>query len=284
VLGVTLAAAAFAKLWGSGFAWVLNGTVKYHFLTDSDQAMVDWGLQLGRHPWAAVALSFGAVAIEMFVIVGVISGVYRYRLLAGIGALSLLVGFALFQGVFWPGWWILLLSFLPWHRVRPAVASPPLTSWRPVLQPAIVVVLIVLMGEQFAVSMLGLERSPLISTYDMYSTTYNSPATYELKAREYWIVAVDDASQSHDCRVTYDQASLIVHGNATPAEHALRARVLQRCFNSIRLSSIGVDASQDAVDWERWRLKTPARMELMAPVPAETLQYDAEDYGSGTNR
>ena len=29
--------------------------------------------------------------------------------------LSLLVGFEVFQGLWWPAWWILLLSFLPWH-------------------------------------------------------------------------------------------------------------------------------------------------------------------------
>ena len=47
-LGLIFAAAAFAKLRESGIAWILNGTVKYHFLTDSRQAMVDWGLRLGQ--------------------------------------------------------------------------------------------------------------------------------------------------------------------------------------------------------------------------------------------
>ena len=124
VLGVVFAAAAVAKLRDAGVAWILNGTVKYHFLSDSVQAMVDWGLWIGRHHWLSVLLSFGAIAIETLVIVGVLAGAYRYRFAAGVAALGLLMGFTLFQGLFWPGWWILLLSFLPWHLIRgPAEAG-----------------------------------------------------------------------------------------------------------------------------------------------------------------
>ena len=120
VLGVVYFAAAFAKMRDTGLAWILNGTVKYHFLSDSPQAMVDWGLQLGQYPRLAVALSFCAIAVESLIIVGVIARAYRYRLAAGFGALSLMAGFVLLQGIYWPAWWILLLSFLPWHVVRPA--------------------------------------------------------------------------------------------------------------------------------------------------------------------
>ena len=120
VLGVVDFAAAFAKMRDTGLAWILNGTVKYHFLSDSPQAMVDWGLQLGQYPRLAVALSFCAIAVESLIIVGVIARAYRYRLAAGFGALSLMAGFVLLQGIYWPAWWILLLSFLPWHVVRPA--------------------------------------------------------------------------------------------------------------------------------------------------------------------
>ena len=48
VLGVVYFAAALAKMRDTGLAWILNGTVNYHFLSDSPQAMVDWGLQLGQ--------------------------------------------------------------------------------------------------------------------------------------------------------------------------------------------------------------------------------------------
>ncbi len=79
VLGIVFAAAAVAKLRDAGVAWILNGTIKYHFLSDSVQAMVDWGLWIGRHHWLSVLLSFGAIAIETLVIVGVLAGAYRYR-------------------------------------------------------------------------------------------------------------------------------------------------------------------------------------------------------------
>ena len=120
VLGVVYFAAAFAKMRDTGLAWILNGTVKYHFLSDSPQAMVDWGLQLGHYPGLAIALSFCAIAVESLIIVGVSARAYRYRVAAGLGALSLMTGFVLLQGIYWPAWWILLLSFLPWHLVRPA--------------------------------------------------------------------------------------------------------------------------------------------------------------------
>jgi hypothetical protein len=88
ILGVVLAAAAVAKLLDAGFAWILNGTVRYHFLSDSPQAMVDWGLWIGRSPALSVMLSFAAVAIEALVIVGALASSFRYRLLAGTAALT----------------------------------------------------------------------------------------------------------------------------------------------------------------------------------------------------
>ena len=109
ILGVVFLAAAVAKLWESGLAWILNGTVKYHFLSDSPDAMVDWGLWVGPHPWVAVFLSFSAIAIESVAIVGICSRAYRYRLAAGCAAFPLMLGFALFQGLSWPLWWMMLL-------------------------------------------------------------------------------------------------------------------------------------------------------------------------------
>ncbi len=57
VFGVGYAAAAWAKM-AHGPRWVLNGTVKYHFITDSNIAPFDWGLQLASYPRLAIAASF----------------------------------------------------------------------------------------------------------------------------------------------------------------------------------------------------------------------------------
>jgi hypothetical protein len=125
VFATSFAAAAAAKLREAGVAWITNGTVKYHFLTDAYQAPVDWGLRLAQHESVAVFMSFAAIALEAMLIVGVFSKRYRYRAAAGAGGLALLLGFALFQGVIWPLWWLMLMSFLPWHRVRPFTVRPP---------------------------------------------------------------------------------------------------------------------------------------------------------------
>ena len=125
VFATSFAAAAAAKLREGGVAWITNGTVKYHFLTDAHQAPVDWGLRLAQHESVAVFMSFAAIALEAMLIVGVFSKRYRYRAAAGAGGLALLLGFALFQGVIWPLWWLMLMSFLPWHRVRPFTVCPP---------------------------------------------------------------------------------------------------------------------------------------------------------------
>ena len=139
ILGVVFVAAAVAKLEESGLAWILNGTVKYHFLSDSPDAMVDWSFWIGAHPWVAVFLSFSSIAIESVAIVGICSRAYRYRLAAGCAGLSLLIGFFLLHGFFWPLWWMMLLSFLPWHLIGPATARVaslpghallPSESWR----------------------------------------------------------------------------------------------------------------------------------------------------------
>lgn len=102
VLGTSLAAAAFAKIRLGGIGWITNGTVKYHFLTDSVDAPVDWGLRVAQYDGLAVLLSFGAVAIESLVVFGACATRYAYRLAAGTATLALLLGFALFQGLFWP--------------------------------------------------------------------------------------------------------------------------------------------------------------------------------------
>lgn len=107
VLGTSLAAAALAKLRVGGLGWITNGTVKYHFLTDSPQAPVDWGLRIAHYDSLAILMSFGAVAIEACAIVGLCSTRYRYRVAAGAATLALLIGFELFQGLFWPAWAII---------------------------------------------------------------------------------------------------------------------------------------------------------------------------------
>ena len=279
VLGLVFAAATVAKLREGGLVWILNGTVKYHFLSDSPHAMVDWGVRIGRYHWLAVLLSFGAIAIETLVIIGVVSRAYRHRLIAGGAALCLLLGFWLFQGLFWPGWWILLLSFLPWHLVQPPFASPgPATrpemplSWPSERFPtAAVFMVMALVAQQLVVSLLKLEVSPVLSTYDMYSTTYGSPAEYENKAGlGYWLVGLDDSAHAHGCRITRMEADAIA-GGAVPADRLLTDPVLRRCFDpSLHLREVSVETNRVNMDWTEWRrLDDPVRIRVAGPIPLD---------------
>jgi hypothetical protein len=282
VLGLVLCAAAVAKLRESGLAWILNGTVKYHFLSDSSQAMVDWGLRIGRYPWLAVLLSFGAIAIETLAIVGVGARAYRYRLIAGGAVLCLLLGFSLLQGLFWPAWWILLLSFLPWHLVRrpgasraPAIMHSMSSALRSEPFPKLALVMVIaLVAQQLVVSLLKLEVPPFLSTYDMYSTTYASPAEYELKAGQaYWLVGLDDSGRAHRCGISQVEADTIARGAALADRH-LREPFLRRCFDpSIRLQSVFVEVGRVHVDWTQWRwVEEFARSRMTEPIALEPDQ------------
>jgi hypothetical protein len=269
VLGVAYAAAAFSKVSDGGLAWILNGTVKYHFLADSRQAMVDWGLQLGRYPRVAVLLSFVVIAVETLILLAALQRRYVYRFIGGLAALSLLTGFMLFQGLFWPGWWILLLSFLPWHLVAPTPAPAP--SWRQGWQPGAVVVLAVI-AMQILVSALHVEVSPLLSTYDMYSTTYSSPEEFERKSGDtYWIVATDNDQELHECRITRTEADMFA-GIGIASNRQAAAAIFGRCFDpSIKVQTITIEITRGQVDWEHWRLEPPRHISVTGPIPADVI-------------
>ncbi len=187
--GVGFAASAWAKLtvppgWTS---WVLNGTIKYHIISDAASAPVTWGMQLVHHPLLAVLASFAAIAIEALVVTAAFVRDERYRFAMGAAAAALFTGIGVFMGIVWPGWWIPLLAFLPWkrwsQRVRPhmervaAGASAPrqTSEWLTVAQ---LVVVAAVVAQQVVVSTLRLERAPMFSWYDMYARSYSGPDDY----------------------------------------------------------------------------------------------------------
>lgn len=293
VLGTSYAAAAFAKLRESGIAWVTNGTVKYHFLSDSPQATVDWGLQIAQHHGLAVLMSFGAIALEALVIVGVCSVRYRYRLAAGLAAMGLLIGFALFQGLFWPAWAILLLSFLPWHLIRPADpagdvvsgssgmgtasgflaagASTKAFSPRPAFIQMVVVLLLV--GQQIFATSFRVEAAPLLSAFDMYSTTYASPAEYESKAGlTYWIVADFADGTSDSCKVARQDAEGIARARVVSVAITQYARTIGNCFGSgRRVLTLAIEGRRRRIDWQRWQFLNEVSVRIAGPIPISVV-------------
>ncbi len=180
VFGVAFAAAAWAKAVGTGPSWILNGSVKYHFITDSLNAPVDWGLQLAGHPQLAVLASLGTVVAEALVITAAFSRNEWYRLGLGAVALTMLAGFGLFMGVFWYGWWILLLGFLPWARLRSGlrryapemrtqiIGPQPVSLIATLPSAAQLAAIAFVLGQQVVVSWIRIERAPMFTYYPMY--------------------------------------------------------------------------------------------------------------------
>lgn len=118
IFGTAMAAAGVAKLRRSGLDWILSGAVKYHFVTDAENAPVDWGLWIASQPELAVAMSLLAVATEISLGLGPLFRGYLARLPLGLAGLGLLLGFYLFQGELWLAWWMLwALFYLPWPFV-----------------------------------------------------------------------------------------------------------------------------------------------------------------------
>ena len=271
VIGVVFAAAALAKLRESGIAWILNGTVKYHFLSDAASAPLDWGLRVGLYPKLAVALSFFAILIESLIVFGAFARKYVYRACAGLAALALLGGFALFQGLFWPAWWLLLVSFLPWHwllrdsrSAESANASAP-DRGRVRLQASIVVVFI---AQQLLVSGLSLEAGPALSTYGMYSNTYDSPEAYESQSTtSYWLTASD----GRQCSVSEDAARAVASARSGSADAPARDAV-RRCFGTTDLSRVEAEQRRARIDWKRWRPAGETRLSLTASSAANAAR------------
>lgn len=275
VMATSFAAAAVAKLRVSGVAWITNGTVKYHFLSDAHQAPVDWGLRLAQYESVAVAMSFAAIALESVLIVGVFSRRYRYRAMAGVGGLALLLGFALFQGVIWPLWWLMLLSFLPWHRVRPFTMHPSAAAARPLrytrLQWAQAGVVLAVITQQIAVSAANVEYDPLLSTWDMYATTYSGPEEYESRyPLTYLLVARFADGANHACNLQAREAAELVKAGTTSS----LKRVLAKCFASASaVRSVIIEARRRSVDWATWEFGDEETVRVSEPI-AVGNQFD----------
>jgi hypothetical protein len=275
VLGVAFAMAAGSKV-RHGFEWVLNGTVKYHFVSDLESAWVPWGVWLTRSHAAAVALSALAVIVEALVITAAFSRSDRYRLLVGLGTACLLGGFAAFQGVVWLGWWILLLGFLPWHRIpraSPAAAgstSPLETSLaQRALVGGVVLLHLVVWTAQF-------EARPMLSAYDMYATTYDDDEAYELASDlTYRLFGLTSGGALDDLHCTLDDAAVRVVAGAASGGVGERGRlreILEPCVSDRReIRSVMLQGDREAFNWETGRFEWKRRIDQIGPLALDWL-------------
>jgi hypothetical protein len=270
VLGIALAGAAASKLREGGLGWIINGTVKYHFVTDAASAPVDWGLRFGVIPSVAIALSFGAIAIETLVLPAAAIGAWRIRLLAAIATIGMLLGFWLFQGLFWPSWWVLVLSLLPWDRLPVARASEnadpesPRLSRLSLVQVATV---IVVAAQQVVASMERLEVPPLVSAYDMYSRTYDSPADYPSDGGStHWVVATFSDHSQLSCRIGRDEAEMLA--TLSPGNYTDDAKqTLASCFGDRQsIETLTFEERRPNIDWAAGRYLGTIHIPIGKPV------------------
>ena len=182
----------------------------------------------------------------------------------------LLSGFALFQGLFWPAWWLLLISFLPWHRFasRSTVAATYTShadARRMRLQPVIVIALI---AQQLIVSALRLEAGPAVSTYGMYSNTYDSPEAYESQSTtSYWLTSSD----GRQCNVTERAARAVASARSGSGDASARDAV-QRCFGTTDVSRVEAEQRRARIDWKQWRPAGMTRLSLSASSASNAAQ------------
>ena len=259
VIGVIFAAAAVAKLRESGIAWILNGTVEVSLSQRRGRGTARLGTAgrpLSSYCGRALARCDSHRIDDRL---RCFRAYDSYRAIAGAAAATLLGGFALFQGLFWPAWWLLLISFLPWHRVAPLrvpFVDPPARDRRWLaLQPIIVIVFI---AEQLLVSGLTLEGGPVFSTYGMYSNTYDSPAGYEAQSTtSYWLISSD----GRQCNVN-EQAARAVAGARNGAEDASARDAAQRCFGTSNVNGIVAEQRRRKIDWDQWRPSGETRLTM----------------------
>jgi hypothetical protein len=276
-LGVGFAAAAWTKLtvpanWTS---WVVNGTIKYHIIRDLDSAPVTWGVQLVRHPFLAVLASFVVVAIETLVVTAAFSRDERYRLTMGMAAAALFVGIGTLMGIFWPGWWIPLLAFLPWprwsQRFRSGTDVPTSTGWSRRMAPqwlsvAQFVVVIGVVAQQIVVSALKLERAPMFSWYDMYAPSYASPDDFNARippAYNIFVVGVHGRVQLR-CNPHAELVRDFEAAVAGAAESQTRIwRAIRGCGADLSSARyVTFEGYAQTFDWESFEFKPTYRVSL----------------------
>lgn len=240
VMGLSFAAAAYAKLSVSGFAWVTTGAVRYHFVEDAENAVTTWGLWVAAHPAIAVALSAAAVLLEGTWIATISLRRPAPRLLAAAAALGLFLGFLLFQGLLWLPWMMWLGALLPWDGWR-RLPSVPLRGVPAMVAAAALTV-------QAVASLAWVEVEPLMSPYWMYAGTYTSPRHFET-ARQRKFRRVEIRTGTRRAEVggeAGDSLAVAVDGGVID-ENAREA--LDGACNDSRAAAVEVWVNRAQIDW-----------------------------------
>jgi len=125
------------------------------------------------------------------------------------------------------------------------------------LQPLIVIIFV---AQQLIVSALSLEAGPAVSTYGMYSNTYDSPEAYESQSTtSYWLTSSD----GRQCSVSERAARAVASARSGSGDASARDAV-QRCFGTSDVSRVEAEQRRARIDWNRWRPAGETRLILSA--------------------
>jgi hypothetical protein len=249
-------------------------------------------MQLAAHPWVAVFASFLAIAIESLVLTSAFIRNEWYRLAMGLGAVALIAGFGVFMGVFWPGWWVPLLGFLPWTRLSSRLTPAPTNDGKYVeagsrndgeyvgggvsrlggraLTLAQLVMIIAVIAQQIVVSAMKLERAPMFSWYDMYSGTYaNAAAFTAARPPRFRIVAATPAGtveiggcNPHEEFVRQFEAAV----GGSLEDQAAVWEALRDCGDLTGVRSVILEGDLNTFDFDRLQFTTTRSARLIGPL------------------
>jgi hypothetical protein len=217
-----------------------------------------------------------AVFAEASLITSMFSRSYRYRAVLGSLALLLLIGFALFQGIVWFGWWLLLLAFLPWHligRGRDVTERTRLPSITAAQLAAMCLVVV----QQLVATVMHVEARPMFSSYDMYATTYASAEDYEAASNlVYRVVAVAEG-RSLDlpgCVVDDTVAAIArraLEGSADDLQ--LLRKAVGGCLRSTPdVRQVALEGDRQVFLWNESRFTWKRRLDVIGPMDADRLR------------
>jgi hypothetical protein len=291
-VGVALLAAAYWKLHQSGLEWITEGAVKYHFIADSANAHVDWGLRVAANPTLAVLLSAGAIVVEAAFIANIFVRGPWTRLAMGAMGAGLFVALYLFQGIYWPAWHVLFLAFLPWPLLNTSASTASEPARAMSLRTAQALVVVMLLAVQGYASASGKEAEPLMSHFPMYAHNYASTTDFEasLRPRMTRVLAVTadgrDISAELSSLVDNDRFLLMDLAEQTSVRpislseraHRDRSLLCERFAQTIGPvpEEVTFAIERRGFDWENGQFRDYEPV-LTSPVPLRALCEDLSD-------
>lgn len=187
-IALAYAAAGFSKLVLTNGKWLWETGVRWGFVADLNNAVVDWGLFFVNNYWMAL---LGSIFASFGQILYLYSCFTRNPLIKGaIGlfvAVPFLIGLILFMGLIWWAWLVLIVMlYVPWPQLARLWDSPatiaadvtPLRQFPGHHRWFILTTTFMLSGHAAAVGMQQ-EYEPLISHYPMYAVHFRSNTQYE---------------------------------------------------------------------------------------------------------